>query len=66
MGRLEEVREKRQEGIRREEGSKQIGKKGKAEAKKTGKKKMLWSLKFSLGNVSKPCCSVWAPDKAKP
>lgn len=37
MGRLEGVREKRKEGIGREEGSKQIGKKGKTEAKKTGK-----------------------------
>lgn len=37
MGRMEEVRgKKRKEEIRREEGSKQIGKKEKAEAKKMG------------------------------
>lgn len=39
MERLEEMREKRKEGIGREEGSKQISKIGKAEAKKMGKKK---------------------------
>lgn len=38
MGRMEEVGGGRKEGIGREKGSKQIGKKGKAEAKKMEKK----------------------------